>query len=51
MTEISVPLHREQLTRTKNMIDIATKQGMVRQVELNQAVATSLENIIETING
>jgi integrase len=43
--------HQEQLCRTKNMIELANKQGMVRQVELNQAVATSLENIIEAING
>lgn len=44
-------IHQAQLFRTEQLVEEATKQGMLRQAELNQAVATNLNNIIEAING
>lgn len=48
-TKEFLPIHHDQLTKTKQIIDEAKKQGWHRQIEMNLTVKNNLENIIETL--
>lgn len=43
--------HKEHLERTKKVLEVAEANGWQRQIQVNQDVKKSLENIINTLEG